>query len=88
MRFTFDGKEVVGYNGDSVAAALLGADITTLGKRIATEQYRAPYCMMGTCFDCVVSIDGVSVQACQIEIKQGLSVSSLHTHNASQDDQD
>ncbi|MBX2839737.1 MAG: (2Fe-2S)-binding protein [Gammaproteobacteria bacterium] len=88
VKFNFDDQAVFGCKGDSVAAALLGANIAILGKRGATENYRAPYCMMGTCFDCLVKIDGVSVQACQVEIREGLCVSSLHSISNPTDSQD
>jgi len=40
---------------------------------------RAPYCMMGICFDCLVSIDGTANrQSCQIEVAEGMAVQSQH----------
>jgi len=36
---------------------------------------RAPYCMMGVCFDCVAEVDGnPSVQTCLIETREGLKI--------------
>ncbi len=36
---------------------------------------RAPYCMMGVCFDCLVTIDGVgSRQACLVPVREGMAV--------------
>ena len=34
---------------------------------------RAPYCMMGVCFDCLVTIDGVgSRQGCLVPVREGM----------------
>ena len=36
---------------------------------------RAPYCMMGVCFECLVTIDGVgNRQACLIPVSAGMRV--------------
>ena len=36
---------------------------------------RAPYCLMGVCFDCLVTIDGVgSRQACLVPVREGMAV--------------
>jgi D-hydroxyproline dehydrogenase subunit gamma len=36
---------------------------------------RAPYCMMGVCFECLVTIDGVgNRQACLIPARAGMRV--------------
>jgi sarcosine oxidase subunit alpha len=36
---------------------------------------RAPYCLMGVCFDCLVTIDGVgSRQACLVPVQRGMNV--------------
>ena len=59
---------------DTVAAALLRAGI--LQFRYATAQDpRGPFCMMGTCFDCLVEIDGKpNRQACQTIVRNGMVV--------------
>ena len=36
---------------------------------------RAPFCMMGVCFECLVTIDGMgSRQACLVEVREGMRV--------------
>jgi sarcosine oxidase subunit alpha len=36
---------------------------------------RAPYCMMGVCFDCLVTIDGVgNRQGCLVRVRDGMQV--------------
>jgi len=43
---------------DSVAAALLAAGIACFGRTPVSGAPRAPFCMIGNCFDCLVEIDG------------------------------
>jgi aerobic-type carbon monoxide dehydrogenase small subunit (CoxS/CutS family) len=38
---------------------------------------RAPYCMMGACFECLVEIDGVpSRQSCLVTVQDGMRIHS------------
>jgi sarcosine oxidase subunit alpha len=40
-----------------------------------SDSPRAPYCLMGVCFDCLVTIDGVgSRQACLVPVRAGMAV--------------
>lgn len=79
LSFTFDGQTVAAQRDMSVAAALLCAGITALRNTPVGGSARGPFCMMGTCFDCLVSIDGVTVQACQTPATDGLVVSRVAT---------
>ena len=60
---------------DSVAAAMLTAGIVTTRTTPVSGAHRGPYCMMGTCFECLVEIDGVSnQQACRTQVREGMQV--------------
>ena len=75
VALTVDGKAVQARSGDTVAAALLSAGIEHCRTTPVTGAPRAPYCLMGVCFDCLVTIDGVgSRQACLIEVRDGMAV--------------
>jgi D-hydroxyproline dehydrogenase subunit gamma len=40
-----------------------------------TEAPRAPYCMMGVCFECLVEVDGKpSRQACLTTVRDGMVI--------------
>ena len=40
---------------------------------------RAPYCMMGACFDCLMEIDGVpNRQACLVPVAEGMRINRQH----------
>ena len=75
VALTVDGKPVRAMNGDTVAAALLAAGIDHCRTTPVTGAPRAPYCLMGVCFDCLVTIDGVgSRQACLVPVREGMTV--------------
>lgn len=72
-----DGSEIEVDATASVAAALLGAGVTTLRRSVVTDQPRGPYCLMGICFECLVTIDGVqNRQACMAPVRDGMTVAS------------
>jgi predicted molibdopterin-dependent oxidoreductase YjgC len=70
-----DGARVEARAGDTVAAALLAAGLTSTRTTPVSGAPRAPYCMMGVCFECLVTIDGVgSRQACLVPVHAGMKV--------------
>src|SRR5689334_19267294 len=70
-----DGRPIRARAGDTVAAAMLAAGVDRFRTTPVSEQPRAPYCLMGVCFDCLVTVDGVgSRQACLIEVREGMAV--------------
>lgn len=74
IQIFFDNQEIEAFEGENLAAALLAAGIKQLRKNPVSKQPRAPYCMMGACFECLVEIDGQSKQACMTETTAGLTV--------------
>ena len=75
VTLTVDGKPVRACAGDTVAAALLAGGIDHCRTPPVSGAPRAPYCLMGVCFDCLVTIDGVgSRQACLVPVRDGMAV--------------
>lgn len=73
LTFYFNGNPVAAQQGDSIAAALLSNGITTT-RLTRNGTARGPYCMMGACYDCLVEINGVTVQSCMTTATEGLEV--------------
>ncbi len=72
---TIDGRKVEAGAGDSVAAVLLAHGPTVTRRSAVSGAPRAPYCMMGVCFECLVVIDGVgNRQGCLIPIADGMAI--------------
>ena len=75
IALTIDGTRIAARAGDTVAAALLAAGITYCRTTPVSGAKRAPYCLMGVCFECLVTIDGVgNRQACLIPVSDGMRV--------------
>jgi len=75
IRFEYEDRTIAARPGDSVAAALLAAGVTTLRATPVAGTPRAPYCMMGICFECLMEIDGVgNRQACLTPVAEGMRV--------------
>jgi hypothetical protein len=63
--------------GISVAAAVLANYAGPTRTTPVSGAARAPYCMMGVCFECQMEIDGVaSRQACLVEVAEGMRIVS------------
>lgn len=74
-RLSFEGCEIAFHPGDSLAVALLAAGIGALRQSPVDASPRAPYCMMGVCFECLVEIDGrQNQQACLTPAEDGMVV--------------
>lgn len=76
VRITVDGVPVRARAGDTVSAAMLAAGFSEPYRHTAVNGTpRAPYCMMGVCFDCLVTIDGVgNRQGCLIPVQEGMQI--------------
>lgn len=75
VTLTIEGQRVQAREGDSVAAAMLAAGLIHCRTTPVSGAPRGPYCMMGVCFDCLVTIDGVgNRQACLVPVSEGMAV--------------
>jgi hypothetical protein len=75
IRLTVDGQGVCAEAGDSVAAVLLRLDAAATRTTPVQGSARAPYCMMGVCFECLAVVDGVaSTQSCLVPVREGMRV--------------
>lgn len=76
---TVDGRAVEAREGESVAAAMLAAGISQCRTTPVGGVPRAPYCMMGVCFDCLVTVDGVgNRQGCLVRVRDGMAIETQH----------
>ena len=75
LTIEIDGVSVAAEPGESVAAVLLRQAKPWTRLTPVTRSKRAPYCMMGVCFDCLAVVDGVaSVQTCLMPVSDGMRV--------------
>ena len=76
VRIDVDGVVHQVDSGISVAAALLQLGCETVRTHPVSQARRAPYCMMGVCFECLVSTDDGQQRACMLRVRDGLRVST------------
>ena len=70
-----DGTAVAAEAGESVAAVLLRQPDAWTRTTPVSGSPRAPYCLMGVCFECLAEVDGVaSVQTCLTPVRAGMRV--------------
>src|SRR6202022_3111970 len=73
MRISLDGQDIEAQEGDTVAAALLRARITTFTRSIKYHRPRGPFCLAGSCGQCLMRIDGLpSLPACRVRVAEGM----------------
>ncbi len=78
LHFTFEGAPVAARRGESLATALLAAGVTDFRTNPVDGSARAPHCLMGVCFECLVEIAGVGArQACLTPVAEGMVVSRV-----------
>lgn len=70
-----DGVAVAAREDDSVSAALFASGRDMRRTTAVSGTARLPYCMMGVCFDCLVTVDGVgNRQGCLVPVVEGMQV--------------
>ena len=75
VAISIDGERVEARLGDTVAVALLAADRIATRVSPVSGTPRGHYCLMGVCFECLVTIDGVgNRQSCLIEVREGMRI--------------
>ena len=69
-----DGEPVPCFAGETVAAALLASGRTRLRGSPRAGEPRGAFCLMGSCQECVIRIDGRLEPACLAEVRDGMEV--------------
>ena len=79
VEIEIEGKTVTVPAGETVAAAVLAEGLIEIRTTPVSGKSRAPFCMMGVCFDCLMEIDGQpNRQACMTRVEQGMRIRRQH----------
>ena len=63
---SFDGRELTAISGQTIAAVLWQAGISSWRRTRGDGRPRGVFCGIGACFDCLVTVDGErDVRACR-----------------------
>lgn len=74
IAMTLDDEPVRARAGETVALLLLRLGRLPFRRTLASGAPRAAFCLMGTCQDCVVEIDGRTDQSCLVPVEPGMRV--------------
>jgi len=74
VQIRVDGTIVDAIAGETLAAALLAAGHAVFRRSPRAGEPRGPFCFMGTCQECVVTVDGERLPACQVTVRAGLII--------------
>ena len=75
VTINIEGEEVQAPVGETVAAAVLVHGLEYTRTTPLSGAPRAPLCMMGVCFECLMEIDGApNRQTCQVQVAQGMKI--------------
>ncbi|OMH39248.1 (2Fe-2S)-binding protein [Motiliproteus sp. MSK22-1] len=75
LRVWVEGRPVEVMEGDSAAAVMLAQGELPTRTTAVSATPRAPYCMMGVCFECLMEIDGVAnSQGCMTPVREGMRI--------------
>lgn len=79
LRIEVDGRQIEAPSNVSLATALLLAGAfpnrTNPVHERDGQKSRAPYCMMGVCFECLVTVDGEpNLRSCLSPVREGMKV--------------
>lgn len=77
VTFRFNDMPFSGFAGESIACALFAAGVAHLRDSPREEQPRGMFCLMGSCQECLVWVNGRKVTACQQPLVEGLEVYSI-----------
>lgn len=77
LHFKFNGQDLVGYEGDTIAAALHDNGIMHYTNSMINNRPRGFYCAIGNCGSCNMTVDGVlNVKTCMTLLEEGMVVES------------
>ncbi|MEO9737605.1 MAG: (2Fe-2S)-binding protein [Lentilitoribacter sp.] len=75
VEIIIDGQRYKANKGDLLVTFMLEKGLVPFRRNPVNHSPRAPFCMMGVCFECLIDINGApSTQACLVEIEDGMII--------------
>lgn len=79
ITFSFDGRELKGFEGEPIAAALHANGVRIYRITPERKEPRGFFCAIGKCSSCFMVVDGVpNVRTCVTPLKAGMEVKTQH----------
>ncbi len=75
ITFQFEGKQVVAYENESIAAALFASGIKVFSRSKRFNKPKGWFCGIGKCSSCLMRVDGIpNVRTCVVPVREGMKV--------------
>lgn len=75
LRFYFNGKELYGYENESIAAALVANGVHEFSRSLKYNRPRGFFCGIGKCASCMMRINGIpNVRTCIERVRKDIRV--------------
>ena len=75
VEFSFDGKELKGFEGEPIAVALTANGVRVFRVSPLMKRPRGFFCAIGKCSSCFMTVDGVpNVRTCVTPLVAGMKV--------------
>ncbi len=79
ISFTFDGKRIEAYEGDTIGSALYAAGQRTFSRSFKYHRRRGLMCVAGQCPNCICAVDGApGARACTEPVTDGITVTHVN----------
>ncbi|MBZ4653969.1 MAG: sarcosine oxidase, alpha subunit [Peptococcaceae bacterium] len=75
IKFTYNGQELEGFEGETIAAALHANGVRTMRESIHLHRPRGLFCNIGNCSSCLMIVNGKpNVRVCVEKLQEGMIV--------------
>lgn len=75
IKIKIDGKVISAFRGEPIATALLAAGIKVCRETPKQGEPRGPFCMIGQCTDCMMTVNGKpNVLTCITPVEEDMRV--------------
>ena len=74
VEIEIDGKTYKVPKGELLAVSLFSNNIRILRRSPKLKEHRGFFCMMGSCQECVVEVDGSILPSCQKNVESGMKI--------------
>ncbi|MCX6088422.1 MAG: FAD-dependent oxidoreductase [Caldiserica bacterium] len=75
LKFTFDGKTVKAYEGETVAMALYRSGIDIFSESPKLHRPRGMFCAIGKCSSCMMRVNGIpNIRTCILPVREEMVV--------------
>lgn len=77
IEFYFNGKKLIGHDGEPIAVSLWANGFQTIRTCEITGEKRGVFCGIGHCYECRAEVNGITnVRTCLTPNRQGTKVSA------------